>query len=101
MYRPTGNSLFSHLQASGLRPLHHQDLADRPQQAMTDEPNDRANSHAAARNSRLRNALRENLKRRKSQSRGRADHGADSPTASGADATVGVNARQTDPEQES
>lgn len=67
---------------------------------MTDERNDRANSHAAARNSRLRNALRENLKRRKSQSRGRADHGADTlPDADGA--TEDFHERQIDPEQDS
>jgi hypothetical protein len=38
---------------------------------MTDEPNGRPNDRSIARQNRLRDALRENLKRRKSQSRGR------------------------------
>jgi hypothetical protein len=38
---------------------------------MTDEPNGRPNDRTIARQNRLRDALRENLKRRKSQSRGR------------------------------
>jgi hypothetical protein len=38
---------------------------------MTDEPNERPDDRAVARQNRLRDALRENLKRRKSQSRGR------------------------------
>jgi hypothetical protein len=53
---------------------------------MTDEPNGRPNDRTLARQNRLRDALRENLKRRKSQSRGRIDqttatpqHGACSP----------------------
>ncbi|KIZ40223.1 MULTISPECIES: hypothetical protein [Rhodopseudomonas] len=40
---------------------------------MTDAPNRSATDAVAARHNRLRDALRENLKRRKSQSRGRAD----------------------------
>lgn len=44
----------------------------RPQQAMTDTPNKPVKESAATRQDRLRQALRENLKRRKSQSRGRA-----------------------------
>jgi hypothetical protein len=40
---------------------------------MTDEPNERPNDRIIARQNRLRDALRENLKRRKSQSRGRID----------------------------
>jgi hypothetical protein len=39
---------------------------------MTDEPNERPSDRAIARQNRLRDALRENLKRRKSQSRGRS-----------------------------
>ena len=53
---------------------------------MTDEPDGRPNERATARQNRLRDALRENLKRRKSQSRGRNDqammtprHGAGGP----------------------
>jgi hypothetical protein len=42
---------------------------------MTDKPNDRS----LARQTRLRAALRENLKRRKSQSRGRADLASTTP----------------------
>jgi hypothetical protein len=45
----------------------------RTEHAMTDEPNGRPNDHTTARQNRLRDALRENLKRRKSQSRGRID----------------------------
>ena len=40
---------------------------------MTDAKNDPIPAHVAARQQRLHDALRENLKRRKSQSRGRAD----------------------------
>jgi hypothetical protein len=40
---------------------------------MTDAPNRSSNAAARARQSRLGDALRENLKRRKSQSRGRVD----------------------------
>jgi hypothetical protein len=40
---------------------------------MTDEPDQRPNDRTLARQNRLRDALRENLKRRKSQARGRSD----------------------------
>jgi hypothetical protein len=40
---------------------------------MTDDSGDRRNEHDQARRDRLAKALRDNLKRRKSQSRGRAD----------------------------
>jgi hypothetical protein len=40
---------------------------------MTDEPTCPPNDRTAARERRLRDALRENLRRRKSQSRGRLD----------------------------
>jgi hypothetical protein len=66
------------LQSSGypVRPLRLPDVqeaGDRPLLAMTDEPTERPNDREIARQNRLRNALRENLKRRKSQLRGRAD----------------------------
>jgi len=41
---------------------------------MTDEPTGRPNVRSLARQNRLRDALRENLKRRKAQSRSRTDH---------------------------
>jgi hypothetical protein len=44
---------------------------------MTDKPDPDRNDRDAGRQTRLRAALRENLKRRKSQSRGRADQLAD------------------------
>ena len=40
---------------------------------MTDQPTGRANQRGFDRQNRLRDALRENLKRRKAQSRGRND----------------------------
>jgi len=40
---------------------------------MTEQPADPRNEHDLARRNRLAKALRDNLKRRKSQSRGRAD----------------------------
>jgi hypothetical protein len=40
---------------------------------MTEEPTGRPNDRTLARQTRLRDALRENLKRRKAQSRGRID----------------------------
>ena len=40
---------------------------------MTDEPTGRPDDRTLARQNRLRDALRENLKRRKAQSRGRLD----------------------------
>jgi hypothetical protein len=49
---------------------------------MTDTPNKPAKESNSARQDRLRQALRENLKRRKSQSRGRASL-ADGPATSG------------------
>jgi hypothetical protein len=54
---------------------------------MTDEPNQPTHHRESARQQRLREALRENLKRRKSQSRGRADQAAASEQASGTDET--------------
>jgi hypothetical protein len=55
---------------------------------MTDEPNGRPNLRTVARQNRLRDALRENLKRRKSQSRGRTNPAGPTPEpgASAADA---------------
>jgi hypothetical protein len=46
---------------------------------MTDEPTGRPNDRTLARQNRLRDALRENLKRRKSQSRGRIDQTTTTP----------------------
>jgi hypothetical protein len=46
---------------------------------MTDKPNARPDDPNAARQNRLREALRENLKRRKSQARGRNDQTAAAP----------------------
>ena len=57
---------------------------------MTDAPTPRPNVRSLARQNRLRDALRENLKRRKAQSRGRLDHGAETaePGACGAAAAA-------------
>ena len=52
---------------------------------MIDKPDPDRNDRDAARQARLRAALRENLKRRKSQSRGRADQPADGADGEGAD----------------
>jgi len=60
---------------------------------MTDDQHDRPPAHVAARQARLRAALRENLKRRKFQSRGRAEPGAPD---SGADAAADTYPGQTD-----
>jgi hypothetical protein len=48
---------------------------------MTDTPSKPAKENAAARQDRLRQALRENLKRRKVQMRGRASQAGDSVAA--------------------
>jgi hypothetical protein len=48
---------------------------------MIDKPDRDRNGGDAGRQARLRAALRENLKRRKSQSRGRADQTGDADTA--------------------
>jgi hypothetical protein len=58
---------------------------------MTDEPNGRPNDRSMARKNRLRDALRENLKRRKSQSRGRTavvEHDAAGPGAAGSSSVL-------------
>jgi hypothetical protein len=52
---------------------------------MIDEPTEPPSPRAKQRQDRLRNALRENLKRRKSQSRGRAVSGAADDGASSTD----------------
>jgi hypothetical protein len=55
-------------------------LLDPPtKHAMTDEPTERPDNRTLARQNRLRDALRENLKRRKAQSRGRLDQTAETP----------------------
>lgn len=46
---------------------------------MTDQPTRPRNENDLARQNRLTKALRDNLKRRKSQSRGRAEPAADAP----------------------
>ena len=61
---------------------------------MTDEP-ERQNPQEIARQNRLARALRENLKRRKSQSRGRAEPA--EAAASGAEAAPDFHSRQSDP----
>ena len=48
---------------------------------MTDDPSERRNEQETVRRNRLAKALRDNLKRRKSQSRGRADAPADAAAA--------------------
>lgn len=48
---------------------------------MTDDPHKRSGEADSARQNRLREALRQNLKRRKSQARGRADQARELPTA--------------------
>jgi hypothetical protein len=58
---------------------------------MTDEPTERPNPQEVARQNRLARALRENLKRRKSQSRGRADQPGEEPVAD-------LCSRQADPD---
>jgi hypothetical protein len=67
---------------------------------MTDEPTERPNQQEIARQNRLRAALRENLKRRKSQSRGRANQPAEA-SAAGAATVPDICARQTDPDDPS
>ncbi|MDB5652479.1 MAG: hypothetical protein JWQ94_92 [Tardiphaga sp.] len=58
---------------------------------MADQPaDDRRNEHELARRNRLAQALRDNLKRRKSQSRGRAD----APAAPDADPAQADRSRQ-------
>jgi hypothetical protein len=89
------------LQSSGyptspLRLSDVQETGDRPLLAMTDDPTERPNDREIARQNRLRNALRENLKRRKSQSRGRADQ-----PATIDDATSDPHAGQIDPDDHS
>ena len=66
---------------------------------MTNPPSrrkDAANDPAIARRNRLRDALRENLKRRKSQSRSRADQTADG-TVPEVDAAAPPDTDRTDP----
>ena len=48
---------------------------------MTDDPSERRNEQETVRRNRLAKALRDNLKRRKSQSRGRADAPAEAAAA--------------------
>jgi hypothetical protein len=63
---------------------------------MTDEPNGRPNDRTIARQNRLRDALRENLKRRKSQFRGRIGQAAASqPGAAGQPDATGPDPAET------
>jgi hypothetical protein len=66
---------------------------------MTDDDNAGSGAQAIARQNRLRDALRENLKRRKSQSRGRAGQATEDPVA---DSSPGphIRARRVDPDHE-
>ena len=66
---------------------------------MTDDENARASARAIAQKTRLSHALRENLKRRKSQSRGRAEQSADDPAG---DTSLAPHLRTTagDPDPE-
>jgi hypothetical protein len=65
---------------------------------MTDEPNGRPTDRSRVRQNRLRDALRENLKRRKSQSRGRVGQAAaDQPEATGSDSAETDSVRPADP----
>jgi hypothetical protein len=59
---------------------------------MTDEPVQRPNDRTQARQNRLRDALRENLKRRKSQARGRSAPTATTEHAQDQDSIQGPNA---------
>jgi hypothetical protein len=66
---------------------------------MTDEPKERPNDRATARQNRLRDALRENLKRRKSQSRGRTEQITTSPSQVDLGPPPGATGR-ADPKQD-
>lgn len=71
---------------------------------MTDQPPRRSSDSDAARQARLREALRANLKRRKAQSRGRAGVAADGAvpeTAADGVAKPPDASRHADPDQES
>jgi hypothetical protein len=69
---------------------------------MTDTPNKPLKDSDMARQNRLRQALRENLKRRKSQSRGRASVAGDPATAetSGTADAQDISSRPADPDQD-
>jgi hypothetical protein len=70
---------------------------------MTDTPNKPAKDSAAARQDRLRQALRDNLKRRKSQSRGRASLSSDAPATTETSATAATQdicSRPDDPDRD-
>jgi hypothetical protein len=70
---------------------------------MTDTPNKPVKESAATRQDRLRQALRENLKRRKSQSRGRASLADDQVAAAESAATPtqqDICSRPVDPDRD-
>jgi hypothetical protein len=66
---------------------------------MAETPQKPAKDSAAARQQRLGQALRDNLKRRKSQSRGRASQPADASPAA-ADELADIYARPADPDRD-
>ncbi|MGM4916491.1 hypothetical protein [Tardiphaga sp. 813_E8_N1_3] len=71
--------------------------------AMTDTPSKPAKESAAARQDRLRQALRENLKRRKLQMRGRASQAGDAvavEASSDADKIQDFCSRPVDPDRD-
>jgi hypothetical protein len=79
-------------------------VVDQKRQAMGDAPNHPENPRDAARNNRLRDALRENLKRRKMQSRGRAslpEHSVVEAAPSGVDAAPDIGSERTDSDETS
>jgi hypothetical protein len=67
---------------------------------MADDEKQRSSAQVARQN-RLRDSLRENLKRRKSQSRGRADPPAGGHSVAEAAAAPGKGTRPIDPDRES
>jgi hypothetical protein len=70
---------------------------------MTDTPNKPAKESATGRQDRLRQALRDNLKRRKSQSRGRASLASEAPEtteAPGVADSPDICSRPADPDRD-
>jgi hypothetical protein len=68
---------------------------------MTERPSQSPNARELARQARLRQALRDNLKKRKSQLRGRADlAAAEAGVSSEPDSAADNRSRQDDPDRE-
>jgi hypothetical protein len=67
---------------------------------MTDDENAPPSAQAIARQNRLRDALRENLKRRKSQSRGRAGQAVEDLSGSATSVQPHTGERQSDSDPE-